>query len=469
MPMPKANKPRSANPSDIQMPHDLFSESGIIGTILYYADAKIFHSVSHLTPEMFYLDNNRLLWRAISACVGEGMPPDSLSVYDQINRIENDSEKIKHFPSLMAEYSRTHASPSKNISNAAVTVRDLFIRRKTIVQCQKAISMAYSQLPVSDIQEALSIDIHEKPKDVWMDMGKVADQTLFEIEARRQRGNTLGGIPTGINELDDLFDGLKPGQLIILAARPSVGKTALAVTFGLAAARSEKSVGFVSLEMNGVDMFKRAISSACKIPLNAVNNMDTSAIDWTNLSKDGIFFPMYFSDSIYDIGEIDSAIRNLCENTGCGIIFVDYLQLIETSKTNRNDNREREIAQMSRRLKQAAMQLRIPIVALSQLNRGAADREPRMSDLRESGALEQDADIVILLDRPAMRGVMQTEKSIGEKIDLTRQMIINVAKHRNGALGKFEYTYRPDINQLEEWNDGDNIQRQSAEWYSPRN
>lgn len=431
---------------DRAMPNDEFTEGGIIGTVLFNQSSAIYNQTAAIVkPEMFYKPIYREIWRAMGECVKKGNQPDIAAVYQCLDKSKVDEiearvtmvQDCNHNFSLSAPYA------------LACRVRDDYLRRQAINQANAAINAAHMGAEVGEIKTALELEIPTNSAgESFTHMGTLVQTAIAEIEARMQRGDEIDGVPTGLPELDFLFDGFKPGQFILLAARPAVGKTAIALYMAQAAAQVGHAVGYVSLEMRGIDLVKRTLSNRADIALDRIIRGDLTDFQWNAISQSlSEISPIYYADSIHDIDAIELAIRDLRANHNVEFVVVDYLQLMEAARRTRDNNREREIAQMSRRLKILAMELGIPIMALSQLNRGAADRAPRTADLRESGALEQDGDIVILLDRPALRG-----ENIGDDgEDWSRLLTIDVAKHRNGEIKKFDFEYYPSTNRLLPW------------------
>lgn len=430
---------------DRPMPNDDFTEGGLIGTVLFNQSAEMFNKLNAIVkPEMFYKFIFREIWRAMGECVEKGNTPDIVNVYQFIDKTKVDETEARV---TMAQECNDNFSLGTPIWLAR-RVSDDYLRRRAINQANAAINAAHMGAEVGDIKNALELEIPTTTAEESLThMGDALQTAISEIETRMHRGDEIDGITTGLLELDGLFDGFKPGQFILLAARPAVGKTAIALYFAQAAAQAGHPVGYVSLEMRGVDLVKRTLSNRADITLDRIIRGDLNDFQWNAISKSlSDILPIYYTDSVYNIDAIEMSIREMRANHGVEFVVVDYLQLME-GRPSKDNNREREIAQMSRRLKILAMELGIPILALSQLNRGAADREPRTSDLRESGALEQDGDIVILLDRPAMRGQVQDD----DGFDQSQLMTINVAKHRNGEVKKFHYKYAPSTNCLYPW------------------
>jgi replicative DNA helicase len=255
---------------------------------------------------------------------------------------------------------------------------------------------------------------------------------IDEIEAAQQRGGDLVGVPTGFMELDDMTHGLHPGQLIILAARPAVGKSTLALDIARhAAIRSDKATIFFSLEMGRTEIAMRMLSAETSIPLQNLRKGTVENQDWTRIVSVRTSLnsaPLYIDDSPnLTLVEIRAKCRRLAKQMNLKMIVIDYLQLLTSGK--KVESRQQEVSEFSRALKLLAKELNVPVIAISQLNRQAEqtkDKKPEISHLRESGSLEQDADVVILLHR---EGIGEKDHPRAGEADLI------LAKQRNGPTG----------------------------------
>lgn len=261
--------------------------------------------------------------------------------------------------------------------------------------------------------------------------GELSASVLEEIAARAEAGSTLAGLPTGIAELDDKISGLQPGKLIIIAARPSIGKTAMALTVGLAAAETGAWVGFQSYEMTDKEITQRALSQLSGVDSSKMRSAALEEGDWNHLIDAAERFknlPLSISEDVMmDIRALRAWARRRRQQGKLDVLIVDYMQIMPSGGSKKN--REQEVSENSRGLKLLAKELKIPVIALSQLNRSVeqrADKRPMLSDLRESGAIEQDADLVIFLYRDEFYDPNTQLKGIGEAI---------IAKQRDGSLG----------------------------------
>ena len=266
----------------------------------------------------------------------------------------------------------------------------------------------------------------------YAELSESIKSAVAEMEAAESRGGDLVGVPTGFTELDNLTHGLHPGQLVIVAARPAVGKSTLALDIARhAAIKKRKAVIFFSLEMSRSEIAMRMLSAETQIPLQSMRKGSMSETDWVRIAdvrskiSDA---PLYIDDSPnLTMVEIRAKSRRLAERVGLQMIVIDYLQLLTSGK--KVESRQQEVSEFSRALKLLAKELGVPLIAISQLNRKseeAKDKKPDISQLRESGSLEQDADVVILLHRPDLG---EKEHSRAGEADVI------LAKQRNGPTG----------------------------------
>lgn len=272
----------------------------------------------------------------------------------------------------------------------------------------------------------------------YVPLNTAVDAAVEEIEAASGRDGTMTGIPTGFKELDDLTNGLHAGQMIIIAARPAMGKSTLALDFARAAsiANDEPSI-FFSLEMGKSEIAMRLLSAEGAIPLQNMRKGTLDSRDWTTMASTRGRIneaPLYIDDSPnMTLVEIRAKCRRLKQRVGLKLVVIDYLQLMTSGK--RVESRQQEVSEFSRALKLLAKELQVPVIALSQLNRGPEQRQdkmPAISDLRESGSIEQDADMVVLLHR----------ESVYEKDSRPGEADLIVAKHRNGPTATITVAFQ---------------------------
>jgi len=393
-------------------PHAPELEEAVIGACLIEQEALPLIA-DKLRPEMFYDDHHQLIFAALMAMYHAGKKIDILTVKEELARRGN-LDAIGG-PYAIVQLSSKVAS-SAHIEYHAQIIHQKYLAREMVVGFNKLLTCAMDE--TIDIDDTL-IDAHnlldrlegESGHNAHIrDMETLMADTMEEAERRIAKSvNGVTGIPTGLTELDKKTGGLQDNDLIVIAARPSVGKTAFALHLARHAALAGNAVAVYSLEMQGERLGDRWLMAACNINpyrwRNGIPNPQEVAEARTTAS--GLAqLPIYVDDSSsVSMDHIRSSARLLKSRKQCDMIIIDYLQLCDMSTKQVNRNREQEVAQATRKAKLLAKELHIPVVLLSQLNRESENRpggRPELAHLRESGAIEQDADIVILLYRPAM-------------------------------------------------------------------
>jgi replicative DNA helicase len=337
---------------------------------------------------------------------------------------------------------------SANIEIHARIILQKFIQRELIKISSEIIGDAYEDstdvFELLDMAESKLFDITNKHlKRDYASIDSVLVKTIQRIEDLRTRQDEITGVPTGFESLDRVTYGWQSSDLIVLAARPSVGKTAFALNLARNAAlhpTKPTAVGFFSLEMSASQLVQRILSAESEILLEKIARGRLEQHEMEQLYKKGInrlsSAPIHIDDTAaLNIFELRAKCRRLKNKHNIGLIIIDYLQLMSGTGENRNSNREQEISRISRDLKGLAKELQVPIIALSQLSREVEKRKegskiPQLSDLRESGAIEQDADMVIFLYRPEYHDIMANEQGESTRGDTQ----VRIAKHRNGQL-----------------------------------
>jgi replicative DNA helicase len=271
-----------------------------------------------------------------------------------------------------------------------------------------------------------------------------AMQALYaELQAQAESGEEIAGVRTGFQRLDDMLLGMREGQMVVVGARPGVGKTSFALNLAVQAAEAGATVAFFSLEMSSTEIAQRLLSAYSQVPLQKIRSARIAGEDWTNLMDASARLSQL--DILIDdtpgttVTEVRAKARRMLRNKEKAVIILDYLQLVSPPPSKRSDSRATEVSEMSRGIKIMAKDLRVPVVALSQLNRTSENRtgkRPQLSDLRESGSIEQDADIVILLDR-------SSTPEEAERADRPDEGITEfiVAKNRSGPVGTIEMVF----------------------------
>jgi replicative DNA helicase len=335
-------------------------------------------------------------------------------------------------------------------------VHELALLRRLIQAASEIMQLAY-QVPedparVADMAEELIYRVARRDdKDTFAVMRDLIDAAMQDLENIHQRQSAYAGLPTGFRDLDDKLSGLQAGNLIIVAARPGVGKSSLVTNIlRNVTVDSQLPAALFSLEMSRWEIGMRLLCAEAEVPWDRVRAGRLQPDDWSRISIDAAErlsgAPLYIVDSgNINIVDIRARARRLRSTSGLGLIAVDYLQLM--SSPTRVENRQQEVAQISRSLKLLAKELEIPIIAVSQLNRqpeGRGDKRPQLSDLRDSGSIEQDADIVMFIHREDSTEDA-TKKNVAELI---------IAKHRNGPTGSVNLTFRPQLTQFRNYSPG---------------
>ena len=433
-------------------PHAPELEEAVIGACLIEQEALPLIA-DKLRPEMFYDDHHQLIFAALMAMYHAGKKIDILTVKEELARRGN-LDAIGG-PYTIVQLSSKVAS-SAHIEYHAQIIHQKYLAREMVVGFNKLLTSAMDE--TIDIDDTL-IDAHnlldrlegESGHNAHIrDMETLMADTMEEAERRIAKSvNGVTGIPTGLTELDKKTGGLQDNDLIVIAARPSVGKTAFALHLARHAALAGNAVAVYSLEMQGERLGDRWLMAACNINpyrwRNGIPNPQEVAEARTTAS--GLAqLPIYVDDSSsVSMDHIRSSARLLKSRKQCDMIIIDYLQLCDMSTKQVNRNREQEVAQATRKAKLLAKELHIPVVLLSQLNRESENRpggRPELAHLRESGALEQDADIVILLYRPAMLHI-PTDRESGYPTEGLGVAI--VAKQRNGETGNVYFGHNQSI------------------------
>ena len=418
-------------------------EEAILGAIMLEKGA--FDTIAEIIkPECFYLETHQRIFRAMQALAGKSTPIDMLTVVEEL-RFREDLEFVGG-PYYVSKLTNAVVS-SANIEAHARIVVQKFIQRELIRISGEIIGEAYEDstdvFDMLDEAESKLFEItNSHLRRNFDSIDSVLIKTIERIEDMRNRQDDITGVPTGFESLDKLTYGWQPTDLIILAARPSVGKTAFALNLARSAAlhaTKPTAVGFFSLEMSSAQLVQRILSAESEIWLEKIARGRLEEHEMKQLYKKGIEklskAPIYIDDSAaLNIFELRAKCRRLKNKHNVGIIIIDYLQLMSGS-ADRNSNREQEISKISRDLKSLAKELQIPIIALSQLSREVEKRKegnkiPQLSDLRESGAIEQDADMVMFLYRPDYYEMNTNEFGESNK----GETYVKIAKHRNGSL-----------------------------------
>ena len=434
-------------------------EEAVLGAILLEKSA--FDSVTEiLKPECFYVESHQLIFRSMQSLQQKNMPIDMLTVVEEL-RMQENLEMVggAYYISKLTNVVVSTA----NIEAHARIVLQKFIQRELIRISGEIIGNAYEDstdvFDLLDDSETKMFNItNNYLKKNFEDIGNVLAKAINRIDELRTKKDEISGVPSGFASLDRITYGWQPTDLIILAARPSVGKTAFALNLARNAAlhpTKPQPVGFFSLEMSASQLVQRILSAESEIKMEKISRGKLEDYEYQQLLSKGLnrleSAPIYIDDTAaLNIFEFRAKARRLVNKHNVKIIIIDYLQLMSGSG-DKNSNREQEISNISRSLKALAKELNIPIIALSQLSRAVETRKeskmPQLSDLRESGAIEQDADMVMFIYRPEYYEVMSNE--MGESTQ--GETHIRIAKHRNGSLDLVKLRARLDIQRFEEW------------------
>ena len=419
-------------------------EEAVLGAIMLEKGA--FDAVIEiLKPECFYVDGHQRIFRSMQSLANKSQPIDILTVVEELrSREELD---LVGGPYYVTKLTNAVVS-SANIEAHSRIILQKFIQRELIRISGEIISDAYEDsTDVFDLLDQAESKIYEVTsthlRNNYETIDSVLVKTIQRIEDLRHKNEDVSGVPSGFSSLDRVTYGFQNTDLIILAARPSVGKTAFALNLARNAAlhpTKPTPVAFFSLEMSAGQLVQRILSAESEIWLEKISRGKMEEHEMKQLYARGIQklsqAPLYIDDTpALNIFELRAKARRLKNASNIGMIIIDYLQLMSGTGENRNSNREQEISNISRSLKGLAKELQIPILALSQLSREVEKRKegnkmPQLSDLRESGAIEQDADMVMFLYRPEYYDITQDEMGDSNR----GETHVRIAKHRNGSL-----------------------------------
>ena len=416
------------------LPYDFLAEKAIIGSILKKNET--FDKANQIIkPVDFYDSRTQRIYKSITTMFAKDIKVDEVSLISQL-RNENILQEVGG-EEFIAEITLS-SFYTPNIDTYAMTVKEKSLLRSLIEASEDIMELSYRQSEdVSSILETAETRIFDISQNTLNDglirVGSTMDETIQKINELSMNDGNITGVTTGLSTIDNKLSGLQPSQLILLAARPAMGKTALGLTMAWNAAKEGKSVAFFSLEMSTLQLNYRLISMVSMIDLEQVMNGRIKDDEWELLfhtikeisSKD-----LYVDETpAIGLSEMRSKLKRLKAERGLDLVVIDYLQLMSAESSK--ENRQNEIASISRGLKTLSKELNCPILSLAQLSREAdkrADHKPILSDLRESGAIEQDADVVMLLYR---------EDYYDEEDNPNIAKVI-VAKHRNGSTGTLD-------------------------------
>lgn len=436
-------------------PNNTEAEESVIGAMLLDKEA-VNTALEILKPEDFYKEVNQEIFKAIISLYNRNEPVDLVTLSEELRKRQT-LESVGGI-SYLADLSISVVSAA-NTKYYCEIVKEKSILRRLIKSSDEIMSLAYQDnKEVNLILEKAEKDIFDITQGVhnkgFYPINEVLLRSFSQIEERAAKKGELTGLTTGFTDIDLKLSGLQKSDLILLAARPSMGKTALGINIATnAAIKGGANVAIFSLEMSKEQLAQRIISSTAHVDLQKIISGNLSEDEWIQvvnsmapLSKMNIFIDDTAGISLM---EMKAKCRRMKIEKGIDLIVIDYLQLVETD--SKSENRQQEISAISRGLKAIAKEMECPVLALSQLSRAPelrSDHRPILSDLRESGAIEQDADVVLFLYRDDYYNEDSEKKNIGEII---------IAKHRNGPTGKVELAFKKEYTKflnLERYMDG---------------
>jgi replicative DNA helicase len=440
-------------------PQAIELEEVVLGALLLEQDAYTIVSET-LKPEYFYKEAHQQVYQAITNLFMKQQPVDMLTVMEELKKMGKLEEIGGAY--YLSELTEKVAS-SAHIDYHARIIWQKYLQREIIRVSSDLQTKSYDEaVDVNDLLEEAENSFFSlsqgQMKREAMQINPIIDEAILRIEEAGKREDGLSGVPSGFRDLDKITSGWQKSDLIIIAARPAMGKTA----FVLSMARNiaidfKKPIAIFSLEMANVQLVNRLIVSETELPSEKIKNGNLTSYEWEQFhSKITTLFdaPLFIADTAgLSIFELRAKCRRLKSKHDIGLIIIDYLQLMNASGMN-TGSREQEVSMISRSLKGLAKELDVPIIALSQLNRGVESRtgdakRPQLSDLRESGAIEQDADMVLFIHRPEYYKI--TEDIDGNSLLGIAEIII--AKHRIGATADVRLRFKEHLARFQNLDD----------------
>ena len=418
-------------------PHDLEAEQAVLGSMLTDKDAVI-SAIEKLKVDSFYRDDNKIIYESILNLYNRAEPIDIITVKDELASLGKFEQVggLEYLAGLPDKVPTT-----ANVEKYIKIVEEKAVLRNLIKTANEIIELGYDPTEevdhIMDSAEKKNFDImQDKSQKGYTPIKDVLVDSFTQLEELYNRKQHITGVPTGFTELDYKTAGLHPSDLVLIAARPAMGKSAFALNIAAnAALKANVPVVVFSLEMSKEQMVNRILCSEAMVDSNKVRTGKLDEEDWEKLA--GSIGPLSEAEIYIDdtpgisVMEIRAKCRKLKLEKNIGLVVIDYLQLVQGTN-KRGGSREQEISEISRSLKMLAKEIGVPVIALSQLSRAVEqrpDHRPMLSDLRESGAIEQDADIVMFLYRDDYYNQESEKKDIAEVI---------IAKHRGGSTGTVE-------------------------------
>ena len=422
------------------MPNNLEIEQAVLGCALI-DDIAASSILSYLSEKDFYSEIHQIIFEAMRTTYVKGSPVDYLTLNDELDRIGS-IDKVGGTDYLL---SLSNAVPSAaHYEDYVKILKNYSVNRSLIYSCENIIGKAYNadEDSLASAEKAV-FELGESGQN--SDLTPISNsikEVMDSVEEAIKTGGKTTGILSGFYAIDNMTNGFHKSDLILIAARPSVGKTALGISFIINAAKAGKSCAFFDLEMSKEQIVLRMLSNLTAIDMMKISSGRLTPAEMKKVitaSKELNSLPIYIDDSSLNTpGQIMSKCRKLKREKGLDIVLIDYLQLMSPEK--QSDSRQQDVSDISRRMKIFAKELNVPVLLLSQLSRAVEQRKdklPVLSDLRESGAIEQDADIVMFIHRPdEMKGVERDGASADYEVDII------FAKHRNGKVGSVKLGWK---------------------------
>lgn len=436
-------------------PQALELEQAVLGAVMLDRDAMP-DIIDLLRPDSFYLESHQIIYEAMQQLFNQAKTIDLLTIHEELLKMGKLTEAGG--PSYLAELTERVASAA-NIEYHARIIAQKHIKRELINVSTKTITNAFDDtidvFELLDDAERNLFDITQQNLNrSYESLSSLAGKAQRKMEELAARNESVTGVPSGFKDLDKLTAGWQPSDLIIVAARPGMGKTSFTLALAKNAAMEfEKPVAFFSLEMSDVQLTHRLIAMESEVSLTKLRTGKLEEEEWRRFNgavEKLSEIPIYIDDTpAINIFELRAKCRRLKIKHDIQMVIIDYLQLMTGGVDKKSGTREQEISSISRALKSMAKELEIPVIALSQLSRAvetrSADKRPQLSDLRESGAIEQDADLVSFIYRPDYYGIDQDET--GQSLDGIAEII--VAKHRNGATDSIRLQFLREYTRFE--------------------
>lgn len=436
--------------SNRSMPYSIEAEESLLGNIMLYPDALRQCADAGVTSEDFYLEKHRSIYGIMFSMYENREKVDTVSLSSKLKDF-GIFDKVGGLEYLMQLVNATISA--NNTGEYISIIRNKSLARKVIKVGEEISNDAYDlSVSVDEMLENVERKVTEvtrsKTNADFKNGAEVFESAVKHIEAIQEAGTDITGVKSGYPDLDSKTAGFQKGDLIILAARPSMGKTALALNMAInAASVTPGSVAIFSLEMPSEQVAIRMMAAASEVSIHKLRTGTLNDEEWSKINEAVQKLKTYniFVDDTpgIKVSEMYAKARKLAKDEGLTMIVVDYIQLIQA--TGKSDSRQQEVSEISRRLKAMARELNVPVIALSQLSRSVEarqDKRPVLSDLRESGALEQDADLVLFLYRDAYYNREEDNSNAREDVELL------LSKHRNGPTGKVVLAFEKDDNRF---------------------